>query len=134
MAGAGQEAPTACVSELPAWFPARVIPRLCLPPKPAAREDTALGSALSSTMPRPAAPVPSGSSCRDGYAICVGSATLLRCSVGGQALSSFYGALRMELAQQADAVAVRTILPASVGTSFGEHSRKHTVSMTMTAA
>ncbi|WP_337062563.1 SDR family oxidoreductase [Kineococcus sp. G2] len=45
------------------------------------------------------------------------------------ALRSFYDALRMELAQGGDPVAVTTILPAGIGTPFWEHSRNYTGSM-----
>jgi len=46
------------------------------------------------------------------------------------ALRSFYDALRMELAADGAPVAVCTILPASIGTPFWEHSRNHTGVMT----
>jgi NAD(P)-dependent dehydrogenase (short-subunit alcohol dehydrogenase family) len=46
------------------------------------------------------------------------------------ALRSFYDALRMELAQDGAPVAVSTILPASIGTPFWEHSRNLTGRMT----
>lgn len=46
------------------------------------------------------------------------------------ALRSFYDALRMELASEHAPVAVTTILPASTGTPFWEHSRNLTGVMT----
>ena len=46
------------------------------------------------------------------------------------ALRAFYDVLRMELAQDGVPVAVTTILPASIGTPFWEHSRNLTGRMT----
>jgi len=46
------------------------------------------------------------------------------------ALRAFYDALRMELAEEGAPVAVTTILPASIGTPFWEHSRNLTGRMT----
>ena len=45
------------------------------------------------------------------------------------ALRSFYDAVRMELAEEGSPVQVTSILPASIGTPFFEHSRSKTGSM-----